>query len=297
MESKATDFMFDDGFKGLLKSVSRTFYLSIKWLPEAMRPGIAVAYLLARATDSAADAKGLSHRQRTQALQTMREAVLSGSRCHLPPELCAAADTPAESVLLRRFDEILRTMRTLPSGQVSLVQDVLSPIIQGQMWDISFFEEHSRVLSDEQTRIYIYRVAGCAGRFWTRLGRLTLGDAFCSAEQVDFLEQAATRYGCGLQLVNILRDREEDISQRGRDYLCSDPVEWMNRAERYLADGADYARRIRSRRVRMATVLPALLGLRTLAELRQFPPPGKRVKISRMSVYLCVIRAAFSRAK
>ncbi len=286
--------MTGSDFDTLLKAVSRSFYLSIKWLPKAMRSGIAVAYLLARATDSAADAKGMPVRQRMHALQTM-QAALNGSEWNpLPPELCAAADTPAEAELLRRFGDVLSALHTLPPEQAALVRDVLSFILQGQLWDVSFFEEHSRVLSDEQTRLYIYRVAGCVGRFWTRLGRVALGDAFCAADQADLLEQAATRYGCGLQLVNILRDREEDISHRGRDYLCSDPSVWMERAERYLADGLDYARRLRGYRVRLTGMLPALLGLKTLAKLRKNTTPGKRVKISRISVYICLLRAALT---
>lgn len=259
-----------------------------------MRSGIAVAYLLARATDSAADAKGMTARQRMLALRNMRTALDGESCTPLPPELCAAADTPAEVDLLRRFGDVLTALRTLPPEQASLVREVLSFILQGQSWDVSFFDEHSRVLSDEQTRLYIYRVAGCVGRFWTRLGRVTLGDAFCAADQTDSLEEAATRYGCGLQLVNILRDREEDVNHRGRDYLCSDPSVWMLRAERYLADGLDYARRLRGFRVRMTAMLPAMLGLKTLAKMRKVSTPGKRVKVSRLTVYLCLLRAALS---
>ncbi len=289
-----SDCLTEEDFCKLLKGVSRSFYLSIKWLPRAMRPGIAVAYLLARATDSAADAKGLPVQQRMHALRTMQTALAGGAWVPLPPELCAAADTPAEAELLCHFGEVLTALHTLPDEQVTLARDVLSFILQGQMWDVSFFEEHSRVLSDEQTRLYIYRVAGCVGRFWTRLGRATLGDAFCAADQVDLLEEAATRYGCGLQLVNILRDREEDVSHRGRDYLCSDPSVWMLRAERYLADGLDYARRLRGYRVRVTGMLPALLGLKTLAKLRRVSTPSKRVKVSRLTVYACLVRAAFA---
>jgi len=39
----------------ILRSVSRSFYLSIRFLPAALREPVALAYLLARTTDTVAD--------------------------------------------------------------------------------------------------------------------------------------------------------------------------------------------------------------------------------------------------
>jgi farnesyl-diphosphate farnesyltransferase len=44
---------------------------------------------------------------------------------------------------------------------------------------------------------------------------------------------------------------------------------WMDKAQDGLACGMQYSRAIRNRRVRAATVLPALIGARTLALLRK----------------------------
>lgn len=275
----------------LLKSVSRTFYLSIKRLPPKMRAGVAVGYLLARATDSVADASRIPHAERIATLRAMGQSIAgTAQEAPIPEAICEAADTPAEAALLTRFGDVLDALAKLPPQQATLVREVLASILQGQLWDLSFFEEHTRVLSDEQTRLYTYRVAGCVGRFWTRLGRVTLGDHFCAAEEVEEMEEAAVRYGCGLQLINILRDREEDARTRGREYLCSDAQVWMDRAERAMQDGLDYARRLRGWRVRVASMLPALLGIKTLAKLRR-AKSGKRVKISRATVYSCVLCA------
>ena len=41
--------------KEILKSVSRSFYLTIRFLPRALREPVSLAYLLARATDTIAD--------------------------------------------------------------------------------------------------------------------------------------------------------------------------------------------------------------------------------------------------
>lgn len=280
----------------LLRAVSRSFYLTIRWLPAEMRPAVAVAYLLARATDSVADTSSAPIQRRVDALRHMG-AVIEGQETEAASLLAElrgplVPENAAEAELLARFDEALAAMNTLPREQVHLVRQVLSTIIQGQLWDLSFFEEHTRVLSDEQTRDYTYRVAGCVGRFWTRLGAAALEERFCPADHLADMEECGVRYGCGLQLVNILRDRAED-ARRGRDYLCSAPELWMERAERYLRDGVDYSRRLHSFRLRFASMLPALLGLKTLAAMRR-AKPGVRVKIPRRAVYASLLRAIWA---
>ena len=52
--------------------------------------------------------------------------------------------------------------------------------------------------------------------FWTRLGLLAQGPGF-STQPEEQLLRWGRHYGMGLQLVNILRDREEDLA-RGRSY-------------------------------------------------------------------------------
>ena len=278
---------------GLLRDVSRSFYLTITWLPQEMRQGVAVAYLLARATDSVADASAAPLSRRVAALQQMAAAIagegVDEAELMRTLRMGLAPEKASEATLLARFDEALAAARALPAVQLGLVRRVLAIIVQGQLWDLSFFEEHSQVLSDEQTRLYTYRVAGCVGRFWTQLGSATLGARFCpGATSLPELEEAGVRYGCGLQLVNILRDREED-ARRGRSYLCSDAALWLDRAERYLRDGLDYSRRLGSFRLRFASMLPAILGLKTLAALRR-AKPGTRVKIPRRAVYAGMLR-------
>lgn len=279
----------------LLKAVSRSFYLTISHLPAEMREGIAVAYLLARATDSVADAASASVSRRAELLRCMAAAIAGlGEAAELVADLrrLPVPENPSEAELLSRFDEALAALRALPDAQQALVRTVLATITEGQLWDLSFFEEHTCVLSDEQTRRYTYRVAGCVGKFWTQLGLATMGERFCDPATEEDMVEAGQRYGCGLQLVNILRDREED-ARRGRSYLCSDAAAWADRAERYLRDGLDYSRRLRTFRLRFACMLPALLGLKTLAALRR-ARLGKRVKIPRRAVYASALRAFFA---
>lgn len=279
--------------ENLLKAVSRTFYLSMKWLPAAMRPAVSLGYMLARATDSVADTSMAPAAERLEVLQRMGEAVAGTGA--LPPELAGAmADAqqnPAEKLLLQRFGECLEMLQALPEEERRLVRRVLAIIVEGQCWDLTYFDGCSSVQSDEETRLYTYRVAGCVGEFWTDLGYATLGADFCddSPERRDLMRRAGVRYGQGLQLVNILRDVQEDAA-RGRSYLCSDPAVWLDRAERYLWDGVDYSSRLGSFRLRFASMLPAVLGLATLRLLRRPENARRRVKISRSCVYACMLK-------
>lgn len=283
----------------LLKAVSRSFYLSMVWLPPAMRRGIALGYMLARATDSVADTSSAAPGKRAQVLEQMGRAVagelpvdeLAELLRDLRGEMADAQSKESEAMLLRRFDECLQQLPQVSEAERLLIRKVLSTIVEGQLWDLTYFAQRNAVESDDDTRRYTYMVAGCVGEFWTDLGLVTMGEKFCEPARRDIMVQAGIRYGQGLQLVNILRDMEED-ADRGRSYICTDPVLWRNRAERYLHDGLDYARRLGSFRLRFTAMLPALLGLKTLRLIAQ-RTGCERVKITRKAVYASLIKAVW----
>src|SRR2546423_996433 len=59
----------------ILRSVSRSFYLSIRFLPEQLRESIALAYLLARSTDSVADTTEISNLVRIETLKMLSDGI------------------------------------------------------------------------------------------------------------------------------------------------------------------------------------------------------------------------------
>lgn len=297
----------------LLKAVSRSFYLSMVWLPPAMRRGIALGYMLARATDSVADTSTAEPGKRAEMLRQMRRAVKgvlpSGEREQmlrtLGGEMADAQPKASEAALLRRFGECLEELEQVSEVELRLLRRVLSFIVKGQLWDLSYFDARRSVETTRETFRYAYLVAGCVGEFWTDLGLATMGAQFCAPERRDIMVQASVRYGQGLQLVNILRDVEED-SARGRSYLgkvrnlahgggsfCSevDMEWWRNQADWFLRVGLDYARRLGSFRLRFTAALPALLGRKTLRLIAQ-RTGNERVKITRWAVYATLVEAA-----
>ena len=292
--------MIDPDLWQLLKGVSRSFYLSIRFLPSRVRPAIALGYLLARASDTIADANSLAPADRLKILSQLRAQLFS-----MDPSLqrglkeCAEQQQDgAERQLLERVDEILACACRLPQSDQDLLLEVLGRIMRGQILDIERFEQASslRALrSSEELEEYIYLVAGSVGEFWTKLCL----KSWTPYSRVDGpkIVTLGTEYGKGLQLVNILRDYPQDV-RLGRSYLpvtgaVSEDIkvaeslfqEWRAVAQRYLEAGAEYVRLIRPIKVRFACALPVLIGIETLGKMKTVPASGQRIKVSRGRVY------------
>ena len=292
--------MIDPELWQLLKGVSRSFYLSIRFLPSRIRPAIALGYLLARASDTIADANSLAAADRLKVLNQLRTQLFN-----VDPSLqrglkeCAEQQkNGAERQLLERIQEVLACACRLPQNDQDLLLEVLRRIMRGQILDIERFEQAStlRTLrSSEELEEYIYLVAGSVGEFWTKLCLQT----WTRYSRLDGkkIGTLGTEYGKGLQLVNILRDYPQDV-RLGRSYLpvigavsedikVAEPLfqEWRVVAQRYLEAGAQYVRAIRPIRVRFACALPVLIGIETLGQMKTVPPPGQKIKVSRGRVY------------
>ena len=286
----------------VLKGVSRSFYLTLRLLPAPMRSAASLGYLLARTSDTIADTATLPVAERLVLLERFSEAVERGGPAGLGKEsaLLAAAD-PREAILLERGDEILEWLANTRPAEAVLVREVLAIIISGQHLDLERFADASEVSpvsfkNDEELEDYAWRVAGCVGAFWTKLGFLTLGQSFSMAEESRLLKQGIT-YGKGLQLVNILRDLPGDLTA-GRCYLpVSNPndrralleshARWLSTASDWISQGECYAATLGNRRLRVATVLPAWLAQETLDAMRgaNWEQLSQRVKVPRNRVY------------
>ncbi len=292
----------------LLKGVSRSFYLSLRLLPEEMRGGASLGYLLARTSDTLADAAGVPVEARLLYLDWF-EGTLSGKEPppRWPSSLLNALADPRERRLLEETGALFSRIGAMPAAEAALVSDVVATIISGQRLDLERFAgampgEPVALEDDGALDDYAWRVAGCVGEFWTRLGFLTMGGRF-STESENLLAGWGITYGKGLQLVNILRDLPADLSM-GRCYLpvadvhdsallSAEQGKWLERAGLWVEAGFRYAEALRSRRLRVATVLPAMIARETLARLRvaDWQALQRGVKVPRSRVYLAMLRA------
>lgn len=300
---------------GLLKDVSRSFYLTLRVLPRRIRPQIGLAYLLARTTDTIADTAVLPLEKRTEALQLLRERILGTGTNPIDFERLASHQSVAvERELLLRSEESLDLLQTFQRQDVDKIRRVLDTIISGQELDLRRFGSASAghietLKTGEELDDYTYRVAGCVGEFWTRICREHLFPS--AAVDEGFLLSNSVRFGKGLQLVNILRDLPRDLRQ-GRCYLpgralaqCGlsaesllDPFNesrfrpvydtYLSQAEDHLLAGWAYTNALPRSciRVCLACAWPILIGLKTIHLLRigKVLDPIQPLKISRAEI-------------
>ncbi|HEX7569210.1 MAG TPA: squalene/phytoene synthase family protein, partial [Verrucomicrobiae bacterium] len=128
----------------LLKATSRSFYLTLRVLPAAVRPQIGLAYLLARTTDTIADTELVPIEQRLDALKRLRERILGSSTAPLNlGGLAQHQGTPAEKLLLEKVEASLALLQTLSPADLKLVRNVLTTITGGQELDLRRFADAS----------------------------------------------------------------------------------------------------------------------------------------------------------
>lgn len=280
----------------LLESVSRSFYLSIRILPAGLRQPVGVGYLLARASDTIADAPGLESGERLALLGEFIAAV-RGEREPRPLDPALAA-TAAERELLAALPRCIESLNALTAPDRGDVLTVLGHITQGQRLDIERFGNATAAVpcalaTGAELDEYTYLVAGCVGEFWTRLGFRHVAD-YAALPEPEMME-LGKRYGMALQLVNVLRDQGADLAI-GRRYVPGDAQAWHARAREGLECGLRYAMAVQGARERVASALPALIGARTLALLHAAGPQAlhQRVKVPRSEVRWLLVRVLLS---
>jgi farnesyl-diphosphate farnesyltransferase len=295
----------------ILRDVSRSFYLSIRLLPAALRDPIALAYLLARATDTIADTVEIDavlRLERLRDLAALIQRVMPPAAADSLGSFAALQKDEAERTLIEKLPACLRWLHSLGSEDRANIRAVLAKINEGQTLDVQRFQNPAELTALETSADldrYTYLVAGSVGEFWTQA---------CFRHLPEFSEQSRETmlrwgidYGKGLQLVNILRDAGADM-RAGRCYLPAEELRlidistadlkryparaipvmepWRVRAEEGMAAGIEYACAIQPWRVRLATVLPTLIGARTLVLLREAGGEAflRKVKVERSEV-------------
>ena len=312
---------------GLLKRVSRSFYLSLAILPRPLRRPIGLAYLFARAADTISDTRLIERGKRIVHLEALRAEFHESRPGRLEEIVSGAASrerAPAERVLLERLPECFAAYRALPEGDRDLVLKLLMTITEGMIEDLRLFpgEDEGKLAALETSADldrYTYSVAGCVGEFWTEL-HVTHRPRF-GIWDVRTMSQLGVRFGKGLQMTNVLRDIAHDL-RNGRSYLPRQELHAIGLSPEDLLDpgsverlrpllrklltvtlehydaGWQYTMAIPRAewRTRLACAWPLLIGLETLtlvAGAENLLDPAATVKISRRAVYGILARSAF----
>jgi farnesyl-diphosphate farnesyltransferase len=254
----------------LLTRTSRTFALAIPLLPEGLSAEVGLAYLLFRVADTLEDAEWWTPLRKAEALD---ELVALLERTPRPYDWLT--DPPTSNAdyleLLARVPEVTTALSLMNKAQSEAVIEHVIRTANGMKgWVL---REHA-VRSTEELKQYCYVVAGIVGELLTEL--------FCNfepklaAKKNDLLALAPS-FGEGLQLVNVLKDREDDKAV-GRQLIPKDAnmPDLFSLARRDLDDANRYIALLAANAdIRAFCTLPVELARATLDRLEHEGPGAK----------------------
>lgn len=297
----------------LLETTSRSFYPTLKYLPKKIRGQIGLLYLLARVADTIADTKHGETDFLTDLLQKYNQ-VAQGRSSEVPDftGLANLQTNEHEAELLRNVDDVVEGLKIYSKEDQKRILECLDTIVGGQILDLQRFGpaneggKISSLDSNQELDDYTFKVAGCVGVFWTEMS-LAHVTSISSEKEKEFYEKGI-RFGKALQMINILRDIPEDL-RFGRCYLPGAELEkhglnpkdlldhsnieqfrplydeYLDITDQHLEAAVEYIRMLPDGQFRLkaATMLPVLIGQRTVSLLRtgNILDSDEKIKITR----------------
>jgi len=307
--------IFNSELDSILEGTSRSFYLSLKELPNSIRPQVSLLYMLARTSDTIADSEQGDASDLLLALESYND-FSQGKTSNLMDisSLAESQRNKSEASLLRNVEKITSKIADFSESDQKAIRLCLGTIIGGQILDLQRFSSDEGTIlsleSDEELDDYAYRVAGSVGEFWTRM---SLDHIFKLKEENSEVElfEKGIRFGKALQMINILRDIPADLSL-GRCYIPRGKMErygitptdllepssmdsfrplydeYLDLTDEYLTSAVQYIEMLPhwKFRLRAACMFPVIIGKRTVSKLREgnVLDPSNRIKIGRSEI-------------
>jgi len=272
----------------MLRSVSRTFALSIERLPSGLRDIVGTAYLLFRVSDCLEDNQSLVSGHKAELLRIWAR-VLADSMpvSSLTNEILHLDKDDPEVYVAQHADEILEGLRRFPRP----IQDIITTHVNETSLGMARWQENGPDVRDEaEMDDYMHQVAGRVGYLMTDLF------AWYSPvirERREKLLPSARHFGLALQTVNIIRGLRKDY-ERGWVYVPRSFYEPLgltrddlfatensvkvlrlidrlaDKAETHLQYGLEYILSLPKwlHGIRLACMWPLLFAVRTLAVSR-----------------------------
>ncbi len=258
-----------------LEATSRTFFIPISRLPEGLQEAVASGYLCMRAIDEVEDHPDLDNATKARILRNMSLA-LQGFPATTGPEDWLGSDAAVMKILPEVSLRLHDWAALAPTPIAGRICDATASMADRMA---HWAEADWQINTEADLDRYTFSVAGAVG--------LLLSDlwAWYDGTQTDRTE--AVGFGRGLQVVNILRNHQEDL-ERGADFY---PNGWTDGqmheyAQRNLALAEAYSSALKPGPVKEFCQLPLVLAQGTLDALMK----GKE-KLSRVQVMMLVQKA------
>ena len=250
----------------VLKATSRTFYIPITFLQKDLKLAVSAAYLAMRAIDEIEDHEEVDIDTKHAILMQVSELLKKPFDEQAYLQALAPVQDKMPEVTLRLGD----WLQVCPAGALTIVTNSTSEMAMGMAkWAKANWQVHTREDLDD----YTYYVAGLVG--------VMLSDLWEWGAGIKTDRDLAIGYGRGLQAVNILRNQQEDLNERGVSFV---PDGWTRAdlfayADENLAKADDYMKELDKRTIILFCRLPLALAHKTLAALKE-----GREKITRAEV-------------
>ena len=204
-----------DDLLRVLKETSRTFFLPITRLPDVLQDVIGAAYLCMRAVDEIEDHPTLENAEKTALLRGLSSTLQARLASHNPDQWSTLEKlfSPYTKILPEVTLEIHGWLSRLPLGIAPRIWDATIAMADRMAY---WVDKKWLIQSQDDLDSYTYSVAGAVG--------LLLCDIWTWFDNSQFDRISAVQFGRGLQSVNILRNRQEDM-QRGVDFY---PHGWQD---------------------------------------------------------------------
>lgn len=189
----------------VLRQTSRTFYLSIVQLPPLIREAVTSSYLLLRAIDEIEDHQELDRDTKVRLLCAVSTEILR--RSHPGPSLLSSIFLAQREQLHEVTNRIDEWLMLAPAGAATAIRRATSMMARR----MAYWVDRGWLIGTERDlNRYTFSVAGAVG--------VLLSDLWAWYDGTPSRKSDAIRYGRGLQAVNILRNRDEDLA-RGVDFF------------------------------------------------------------------------------
>lgn len=259
------DMLYKDAMDMLLET-SRTFFIPITYLEPGLQEAVASAYLSMRAIDEIEDHPELAPTTKINLLREVSDILAQPFSAGKINQLFAAHRSSLPEVTLRLEKWIQLCPKTILPNILKATSKMASGMADwvAKKWVIKDQDD----LDD-----YTFYVAGLVG--------VLLSEVWKWYDAIETDEKLAISFGRGLQAVNIIRNREEDLA-RGVDFF---PDGWsmddmFEYAERNLAQAEEYCQALKHETIIKFCRIPLALAHGTLTALKE----GKE-KLSRVDVH------------
>ena len=157
--------IFNSELDSILEGTSRSFYLSLKELPRAIRSQVSLLYMLARTSDTIADSEGGEPKELMEALESYDD--FTQGRSSDAPALSSFSrfqTNKSEGLLLENVEAVASRIEGFSDSDQKAIRSCLGIIISGQILDLNRFslteEDIASIEKDDELDDYAYRVAG-----------------------------------------------------------------------------------------------------------------------------------------